>query len=710
MTNNSDINTQVQLAREIIETTNANLFLTGKAGTGKTTFLRNLRKDSPKRMVVLAPTGIAAINAQGVTIHSFFQIAPGPFIPNASIEKKQNFAMRAAKIDLICSLDLLVIDEVSMVRADLLDEIDSILRRIRRSTLPFGGVQLLLIGDMQQLSPVVADNEWDMLRPYYATPYFFSSNALQQSNYLTVELEKVYRQTDSCFLSLLNSIRVGDKSQQVLDELNKRYIANFSFENNQGYIQLCTHNWQAQKINQTALNAIDEEAYTYEANIKGKFPDYSYPTDSSLQLKKGAQVMFVKNDAEKRYFNGMIGTIVEIGKESFVVQPKDTYYQSIEVKPEVWQNTRYGIDPETKDIKEYVDGTFVQFPIKLAWAITIHKSQGLTFNHVIIDASKAFAHGQTYVALSRCRTLEGIVLTSPIPATAIINDPCIEAFNKENKAKVVSQEQLKKLRIDYSLFLISELFNFEKECINLSRMAELMQKHLYNTYQKTILLFGSWLHAFNLEVMNVSGRFHRQYQQAIFAINGNLADESLQERLKKGSAYFEQKLVALSEFIVSHQLDIDNAQVKKEMIKAQTSLMSQLKVHIELLKLVKTQGFVAEDYLNKRARIFLSAKSSSNNEKKEKRTASKSNDKYNVPTEVSNSTLYNKLREWRKLKAEELNLPAYCILQTKSMMAIADNMPTNEKQLKKIPYLGPKSIDKYGKELLAIVTDYDKNA
>ena len=238
-------------------------------------------------------------------------------------------------------------------------------------------------------------------------------------------------------------------------------------------------------------------------------------------------------------------------------------------------------------------------------------------------------------------------------------------------------------------------------------MADLLQKHLYNTYQKTTLLFGSWLHAFNLEVMNVAGRFKRQYQQAIFALDGNVTDDALQTRFKKGSAYFEQKLVALSEFVISHQLDIDNAQVKKEMNKAQSSLISQLSTHIELLKLVKKNGFVGEEYLNERAKIFLSAKSSSSSKKK--KATAKSNDKYDVPTEVSNSVLYNKLREWRKLKAEELNLPAYCILQTKSMMAIADNMPMDEKQLKKIPYLGIKSIEKYGKDLLAIVNDYNQN-
>lgn len=710
MSNPSEENAQVQLAREIIEKTNANLFLTGKAGTGKTTFLRHLRQDSPKRMVVLAPTGIAAINAKGVTIHSFFQISPGPYIPDAPFEKQQSFSMRASKIDLIGSLDLLVIDEVSMVRADLLDEIDAVLRRVRHSALPFGGVQLLLIGDMQQLSPVVTDSEWELLRSYYPTPYFFSSKALQSSNYVTVELEKVYRQTDERFLSLLNSVRIGDRSPQVLEALNRRYLPDFSSAKESGYIQLCTHNYQAQQINQEALDSLTGEMMTYTATVKGKFPDYSFPTDNELQLKVGAQVMFVKNDPEKRFFNGMIGTVVSLSPEHFVVQPKSSSLPSIEVKPEEWKNTRFGIDQETKEIKEIVDGTFVQYPIKLAWAITIHKSQGLTFDHVMIDASKAFAHGQTYVALSRCRTLEGIVLSSPIPSTAIINDPNIEAFNQEMKRHEVGAAQLAMLRNAYALQLIDELFCFEKECKYFARMSELLQKHLYNTYPKTIQLFAQSLRQFNLEVMSVAARFRQQYQQMLAEANGDVTSSSLQERLKKGSVYFSQKLQTLNHLIAYTELDIDNAQVRKDMTLARKGLLTQLSSHLELLRIVSERGFDSESYLKDRARILLSSKDEAEGKKKRaKKATSSSVEKVDVPTEVTNSALYERLREWRRMKAEKAKLPSYCILHTKSMMAIADNLPTDAKQLLKIPHLGEKGIQKYGEELLRIVVDFVKD-
>lgn len=711
METSTEMNAQVKLAREIIEKTNAHLFLTGKAGTGKTTFLRRLRTDSPKRMVVVAPTGIAAINAKGVTIHSFFQISPGPYIPDASLEKQQSFSMRASKIDLISSLDLLVIDEVSMVRADLLDEIDAVLRRVRHNALPFGGVQLLLIGDMQQLSPVVTDGEWELLRPYYATPYFFSSKALQGSNYVTVELERVYRQTDAHFLSLLNSVRVGDHSPQVLEALNQRYVPQFAPSKEEGYIQLCTHNWQAQKINQEALSSLSGEEQTYTATVKGKFPDYSFPTDNDLQLKVGAQVMFVKNDPEKKFFNGMIGRVVEMTPTHIVVQPKSADdLSSIEVKPEEWKNTRFGIDEETKEIKEIVDGTFVQYPLKLAWAITIHKSQGLTFDRVMIDASHAFAHGQTYVALSRCRTLAGIVLTSPIPANAIINDPMVEQFNEEVRRRQVSPEQLDVLKDSYALQLIQELFCFEKECKYFARMAELLQKYLYNTYPKTIQQFTLTLRNFNLEVMGVAARFGQQYQQMLASSGGDVANAALQERLKKGSAYFAQKLQTLNNFVALTELEIDNAKVRKDMLMARKGLLGQLRPHLELLRIVAERGFVSESYLSDRARIYLSSKDDVNAKKQRvKKTAKVVEEKFEVPSEVTNAALYERLREWRRMKAEKLNLPSYCVLNTKSMMAIANNLPTDGKELKKIPYLGAKGIEKYGEELLSIVADYVKD-
>lgn len=699
-----DVNEQVQLAHDIIENTNANLFLTGRAGTGKTTFLHNLRANSPKRMAVLAPTGIAAINAQGVTIHSFFQIAPGPYVPNGVALKQQSFSMRSSKIDLICSLDLLVIDEVSMVRADMLDEVDDILRRLHRSSLPFGGVQLLLIGDMQQLSPVVTDNEWEVLRPYYDTPYFFSSKALQRSHYLVVELNKVYRQTDKHFLSLLNSVRSGACSQEVLDMINTRYVANFKPTNDKSYIQLCTHNWQAKEINQKALDKLDQKLYVYKAKVKGKFPNYSYPTDDDLQLKLGAQVMFVKNDSEKKYFNGMIGTVVDISDDGFTVCPKSDTGQKIEVKHEEWKNTRYGLDKETKEIKEFVDGVFVQYPVKLAWAITIHKSQGLTFDNVMIDASKAFAHGQTYVALSRCRTLEGIVLTSPIPPSAVINDPCIAAFNNEIKERAINEEQLSALKINYSEWLIHELFSFEKECIYFAKMSELMQKHLYNTYTKTILTFGNELHKFNLEVMNVSGRFHQQYHRLLHDAEGEISSVKLQERLQKGAVYFQEKLDNLLQLIEDTQLDIDNAQVRKEMNSAKEKLTLQLRSHIALLQIIIKKGFDRKSYLKDRVRILLSEKD--NEQKKEKKKSKRS---AVSPSEVEHTELYDLLQNWRREKAVEQKLPAYCILQTKCMIAISNMLPSNKKQLQNVPYLGAKGIEKYGEEIIAMVADYKKS-
>ena len=314
-------NPEIALAWQFIENTGTHLFLTGKAGTGKTTFLRKLRAESPKRMIVLAPTGIAAINAGGVTIHSFFQVPFAPYVPESSFsaDGKATYRFRYGKekINIIRSIDLLVIDEISMVRADLLDSVDAVLRRFRDRNKPFGGVQLLMIGDLQQLSPVVKDDEWQMLRKYYDTPYFFSSQALKQTEYCTIELKKVYRQNDGTFLELLNRIRENRCDGQVLEALNRRYIPNFVPDKEEGYIRLVTHNYQAQRINDHELEQLPGRSYAFRAKIDGKFPEYSYPTDEVLELKRGAQVMFVKNDisGEHRYYNGMIGEVTAVSAD-----------------------------------------------------------------------------------------------------------------------------------------------------------------------------------------------------------------------------------------------------------------------------------------------------------------------------------------------------------------------------------------------------------
>jgi ATP-dependent exoDNAse (exonuclease V) alpha subunit len=405
-------NPQLQMAYNFLELTNQNVFLTGKAGTGKTTFLQNLKRNSPKRMVVLAPTGVAAINAGGATIHSFFQMPFGPHIPELTLVQDEKngdraiFKLNKMKIDIIRTLDLLIIDEISMVRADLLDGIDEVLRRYRNTTRPFGGVQLLMIGDLQQLAPVVKDDEWNILKAYYETAFFFSSRALRKTSYITVELKHIYRQSDRFFIDILNQIRNNRVSQETFIELNKRYIPGFTPNEKDGYITLTTHNYQSNELNQFRLGQIAEKAFVPKATVEGNFPVHAYPTELELELKKGAQVMFVKNDPspEKLYYNGKIGKITHIEDEIVYVNcPGDT--DEIPVGRAEWQNTSYTIDNETKEIKETIEGTFVQYPLKLAWAITIHKSQGLTFEKVVIDAAQAFSHGQVYVALSRCKHL-----------------------------------------------------------------------------------------------------------------------------------------------------------------------------------------------------------------------------------------------------------------------------------------------------------------
>lgn len=399
---------QLKLALDFVETTGKNIFLTGKAGTGKTTFLHNLKKSTSKRMVVVAPTGVAAIGAGGVTIHSFFQLSFGPQLPENLYKKGEVSGLQRfnkTKINIIKSLDLLVIDEISMVRADLLDGIDRVLRRFKNRYKPFGGVQLLMIGDLQQLAPIAKDNEWAILQEFYESVFFFSSKALQQTNFVSIELSEIFRQSDQYFINLLNKVRNNELDTNSINELNKRYIPNFNPNDKDGYITLTTHNHQAKSINDAKLNALKTEAKTFEATVKGNFPEHSYPTDYNLTLKVGAQVMFVKNDPtyEKQFFNGKIGTLEDIDDEGLYVQCPDDP-SPILVTPLTWENTRYTLDRNTKMIKEETTGSFTQYPLKLAWAITIHKSQGLTFDRAIIDAQAAFTHGQVYVALSRCRT------------------------------------------------------------------------------------------------------------------------------------------------------------------------------------------------------------------------------------------------------------------------------------------------------------------
>lgn len=726
-----DINEQAQLAWDIIETTNTNLFLTGKAGTGKTTFLRRLKEESSKRIVVVAPTGIAAINAEGVTIHSFFQLSFAPFIPDAQYKlKEQQYRFSKQKIRVIQSIDTLVIDEISMVRADLLDAVDSVLRRFRKNQLPFGGVQMVMIGDLGQLAPVAKDDEWQMLSRYYDTPYFFSSIALKSTRYAIVELKTVYRQSDSHFVELLNRVRDNRADDKVLAAINSRYIPNFQPRVEEGYIRLTTHNYQAQQENERQLALLPGKPYTYEASISGKYPEMLFPTEQILTLKEGAQVMFVKNDssADKAFYNGMIGTVTEINEKNFFVRTKDTGVV-IKVEPEQWENTRYEIDERTNEITEEIEGTFKQFPVKPAWAITVHKSQGLTFDRAIIDVQRAFTHGQTYVALSRCRTLEGLVLSAPLPMSAIIRDGAVDDYVSRAVEHTPNKEQIDLLQRDYYLSVLSELFDFRPLMSAFNRMLDLLMGHFRRSYPKLIIEYKARLEVIKTQLYDVAERFKMQYNQIVISTPDYQEDVHLQERLTKGATYFARTISDIETLVKNTDVQTDTPEVKKMMTELLATLKELVMQKRALLNYVKDDGFGLNEYLHQRAVVLMgkvnegtkkttakqktvakdrpSAKSMV--EAKDKPAANtriEAKDKAGsaVPElKVLHPEVLEALTEWRRQRAMKAHMPAYCILQQKALIAIANLLPQDKEALAKIPFCGKVKAEKYGDEVLAVV-------
>jgi len=443
---------------EIVEHTNRNIFLTGKAGTGKTTFLNDFVKKTKKKHIVVAPTGIAAINAGGVTIHSMFGLPLRTFLPtteridqnlaNNIADLMPHFKYRKDKLKLLREIEIIIIDEASMLRADVLDMMDFALRHVRRNQQKFGGVQMLFIGDLYQLPPVVRDEH--ILSMYYSSPFFFHAKALEGSNFITLELTKVYRQTDEHFLEILNAIRDGITEDIDFEALNKRYQPDFD-PKDEAYVYLCSHNKMADDINQKKIKELGGKSHSYTADVIGDFKETQYPNDEVLELKVGAQIMFIRNDTspDKKYYNGKLAQISYLDEDEISVI-LDGSEEEITLKAETWEQKKYSLDDE-KNIKEEVLGSFKQFPIRLAWAVTIHKSQGLTFDRLIIDAGKSFASGQVYVALSRCRTLEGIVLKSKITPEVIFSDKRVSKFQDETHANSKIEEILNSEKYDYSI-------------------------------------------------------------------------------------------------------------------------------------------------------------------------------------------------------------------------------------------------------------------
>lgn len=710
-----ETNPQLELAKQYIEETSTNIFLTGKAGTGKTTFLKNLRKTCFKRNVVVAPTGVAAINANGVTIHSFFQVSFGPFLPNLQSKDTSFKKFSKEKIRIIRGLDLLIIDEISMVRADLLDAIDDVLRRFRPGArnIPFGGVQLLMIGDLQQLPPVCKDEEWELISQYYSTPYFFSSLALNKSQFLTINLKKVFRQRDESFIKILNNIRNNTIDTPTYQELNKRYIPNFNPKDDEGYITLCTHNFQARDINNLKLNSIKEESFFYKAKVGGDFPEGAYPNDEKLELKLGSQIMFVKNDyssefSKRRYYNGKIGKIISLDDERIIVRciGEDN---DIEVPRYEWHNYKYEINKETKAIEEKVIGTFEQYPIKLAWAITIHKSQGLTFDKVIINSNRAFASGQVYVAMSRCKTLEGIVITSEFNPNSVRLDNTLVGFDLQQENNAPTEDSLQRDRRKYLESSVLDLISFLEIKYSLDELTKLNNIEIYKIYTKTSNELTVLIKTFEKEVIEVSYKFQAQLNTIFQAQD----DKLLNTRLAKAGEYFKEKLAIPKRiFNIANKLEFDNKEITTKLKTILQKLFLDTEIKSRLLDLNQSE-FSHIEYIKTKNQLlstdekeFLKEKGIKQEKPKEKEPNEKEIGEDIDVLEIKDQELFEVLRDWKYAKSRELDINASNIITHKSIIQIANLKPINEIELLQIKGMGKVRMKEYGNEILEIVQEY----
>ena len=590
--------TTQELAYHYVQHTNRCIFLTGKAGTGKTTFLRRLKEECPKQMAVVAPTGVAAINAEGVTIHSLFQLPPQLFLPTDEA-RRQLFAemqMRANKQRVLRNLELLVIDEVSMVRADLLDTIDTVLRHFKhRPTIPFGGVQLVVIGDLFQLSPVVREEEWRLLQPFYDGPYFFQARVFRELKPIYIEFEHVYRQTNLEFLSILNEVRNNALTPQSFAILNSRVkslgteVLGSLRENSKQAITLSTHNSKVDAINRREMEALKGKEYTYKAKITDTFPESMYPIDEQLTLKVGARVMFIKNDSstDKLYYNGKLGVVASLSKQAINVLCDDG--TEVNVHNEVWENIRYNADSGSDLVQTEIVGTFTHYPLRLAWAITIHKAQGLTFDQLIIDAEDAFAAGQVYVALSRCRSLEGLTLLTHIPTRALTNAREVLQFTDNQESIQAIEQNLQPAQKEYLTTLLCALFDFKEhteQLYALQRMANNM-----TSLQTPPSDFIADLITPLLDLHGVGERFQQQIRQLMY--HDQL--EKLQERLQAACQYYAPKiyelLKAMSDCPLRSNNQSDSAQLKQAILDIYAALSRKAYLQAQMAQKVTVEAY-----------------------------------------------------------------------------------------------------------------------
>ncbi|MEP7143561.1 MAG: helix-turn-helix domain-containing protein [Ferruginibacter sp.] len=696
-----------QFASDFINYTHTSIFLTGKAGTGKTTFLKYCKENSVKNTAIVAPTGVAAMNAGGTTIHSFFQLPFTPYIPmargfdgNNGLNDRNSLISRLRltndRKEVMQKLDLLIIDEISMVRCDVLDAIDAVLRHVRSQyTRPFGGVQVLLIGDMYQLPPVVKDEEWQLLSPWYKSQYFFNSQVIESQPPVYVELDKIYRQSDPSFVNVLNQVRNNEMDNDGFELLHSRYLPNFNPSKEEGYITLTTHNNKADAINFKALNELNGKLRNFDALIEGEFYEKSYPADLQLKLKVGAQVMFIKNDTEKprRYFNGKIGVVEKIEDEKIQVLCNGDS-TTIDVKKEKWKNIRYVVDKTTSQVEENEIGSFTQFPLRLAWAITIHKSQGLTFEKAIIDAGEAFAPGQVYVALSRCTSLQGMVLHSRINNNSLHSDSRIASFAKTQKTSAVQIQILQGAKYQFQKEEIKMLFDFSEQQLNVKAVLSFVsvQQASFNTAALPAI---ELLHLLMAKIEIIARKFEPQLNQFFDQQSLPENNEALQKRLVAAAHHFIIEMETLKNEINKCPAETDSKLIADDFNKLLLALYTSVCLRLHLLKGCQN-GFWVENFLLYK-RTFIKPALLAN------AYAGKST---YVKKDSPHPELYQLLRKKRDALCEEKNMPVYLIAGSNTLDEMALYLPQTFEELEQISGFGPVKTKQFGESFLTIIREY----
>ncbi|HPA12173.1 MAG TPA: helix-turn-helix domain-containing protein [Bacteroidales bacterium] len=593
------------ITSKYINNTNRHVFLTGRAGTGKTTFLKKVFHSTHKKCVIAAPTGVAAINAGGVTLHSLLQLPFGCFVPAEILSDIQEIAIKIStpatilkemrfsriKLSLLRELELLIIDEVSMLRADLLDAIDTILRLVRRNQEPFGGLQIFFVGDLLQLPPVVKDQEWWIISKWYKSPYFFEAKVLKENPPVYIELKKIFRQSDQAFIEILNNFRYNRPSQRDLDMLNKTCQKFDEVKNCKDYIFITTHNRIVDERNNSELKKLESPTSYFEAEVEGDFPEYLFPVEFELQLKVGARVMFIKNDysGKQLYFNGKLATVIYLERGLIEVEFDDNT-ENVLVEKYTWENKSYSLNETTGEIIENVEGTFSQYPIRLAWAVTVHKSQGLTFEKAILDLSGAFAPGQIYVALSRLRSVEGLVLSSPLNFNKLRTDQVILDYTERKKDKVSLLENLKD---DTFKFAIDQTLN----AFDFSSLHRSVRYHLYSydKIENTSIKKRYWQWAFDLAesfrvIKDVADKFIKQLNFLAY-YSKSQGMQPLFERVKAAKEYFEPILKSYSTKVINQKLKV-SAEAKK--VKTYLNELSDLDMQFlqQIYKIKKAEAVI----------------------------------------------------------------------------------------------------------------------